>query len=269
MSELPLIILGAGAGAGAGLLAGLLGIGGGIVIVPVIFYGLVVNQMSPDLAAHVAVSTSLAAMLPAALISSFTHWRAGNTDLAFLRDWGPGIVIGVVASQLAAPYLRGSVLTGFFALMCLIFAARFALPARFQPLRQTPPDHSLRHALSMVIGVTSGLGGVGGGTVTNIIMNLSGVPMHKGIGRAAAVGVVVSVPATIVAALAPTASHGATQLGSIDLAVWACIAPSQAIAALFGARLAQHIAGPQLSRVFGLVLFVTGTLMLRSAVLTA
>lgn len=269
MSEMSLIILGAGAGTVAGLLAGLLGIGGGIVIVPVIFYGLVINHMGPDVAAHVAVSTSLAAMLPAALISSFTHWRAGNADLAFLRDWGPGIVIGVVAAQVAAPYLRGSVLTGFFGLMCLVFAARFALPERFQPLRQSPPENALRHLLSIVIGVSSGLGGVGGGTVTNIIMNLSGVPMHKGIGRAAAVGVVVSVPATIVAAFAPTVSHSATQLGSIDLAVWACIAPSQAVAALVGARLAQHIGGFQLSRVFALVLLVTGTVMLRSAVLTA
>jgi uncharacterized protein len=266
-SELPLIVLGACAGACAGLLAGLLGIGGGIVIVPVVFYGLVVNHMAPDLAAHVAVSTSLAAILPAALISSFTHWRAGNTDLAFLRDWGPGIVIGVVAAQLAAPHLRGSVLTGVFALMSLIFAVRFVFPGRFRPLRQTPPEGSLRHALSAAIGISSGLAGVGGGIVTNIVMNLSGVAMHKSVGRAAAVGVVVSLPATIVAAFGPGA-HDATQLGTIDLAVWACIAPSQALAAWVGARLAQHIDGRQLSRVFGVALVVTGTAMLRSALLT-
>jgi len=268
MSELPLIVLGACTGSIAGLLGGMLGIGGGVVMVPLIFYGLVLSHMAPDLAAHVAVSTSLAAILPAAMISSFVHWRAGNTDLDFLRKWGPGIALGVVAGQLAAPHLRGCVLTGVFALVCVVSAARFIFPERFRPLRQAPPEGSLRQALSAMIGVSSALGGVGGGIVTNVVMNLSGVPMHKSIGRAAAVGVVVSVPATIIAALGPGA-HGATQLGTIDLAVWACIAPSQAFAAWIGARLAQHISGPQLSRVFGVALVITGTAMLRSVVLGA
>ncbi|MGA7263697.1 MAG: sulfite exporter TauE/SafE family protein [Stellaceae bacterium] len=89
-----LVLLGAVSGAGAGLLAGLIGIGGGIVIVPVVFYGLVETGTSADQAAHVAVGTSLAAILPAALVSSLAHWRAGNTDIRFLRDWGPGIAIG-------------------------------------------------------------------------------------------------------------------------------------------------------------------------------
>ena len=267
-NELSLVVLGACAGGCAGLLAGLLGIGGGVVIVPVVFYGLVINHMTPDLAAHVAVSTSLAAILPAALISSFTHWRAGNTDLDFLLAWGPGIVFGVVAGQLAAPHLRGAVLTGVFAMVCILFAVRFIFPGRFRPLRQTPPGGWLRHALSAGIGLSSGLAGVGGGIVTNVVMNLSGVSMHKSVGRAAAVGVVVSVPATIVAAFGP-GPQGVTHLGTIDLTVWTCIAPTQAIAAWMGARLAQHIDGPQLSRVFGLVLVVTGTAMLRSAVLSA
>jgi hypothetical protein len=94
----------------------LIGIGGGIVIVPVVFYGLVETGTSADQAAHVAVGTSLAAILPAALLSSLAHWRAGNTDFRFLRDWGPGIATGVVVAQLAAPHVRGSMMTGLFAL---------------------------------------------------------------------------------------------------------------------------------------------------------
>ena len=75
MSVTWLICLGLVAGAGAGLLAGLIGIGGGIVIVPVMYYGLLSAGASPDQAAHVAVATSLAAILPAALASSIGHWR--------------------------------------------------------------------------------------------------------------------------------------------------------------------------------------------------
>src|SRR6202012_4262363 len=105
-----LITLGAAAGAGAGLLAGLIGIGGGIVVVPVVYYGLVSSGVAPDEAGHVAVATSLASILPAAIVSFLAHRQAGNTDFAFLRDWGPGIAVGVVAAQFAAPHVRGAVM---------------------------------------------------------------------------------------------------------------------------------------------------------------
>ena len=261
-----MILLGAVSGAAAGLLAGLIGIGGGIVVVPIVYYGLVASGMSPDQAAHVAVGTSLAAILPTALVSSFGHWRAGHTDINFLRVWGPGIVIGVVAAQLAAPHLRGNLMTGIFSLMSLVFAARFAFPGRFRQAAERPPHGAFLNIASLGIGLFSGLAGVGGGIMTNIVMSLSGMSMHKCIGRAAAVGVVVSVPATIIAAFGP-GPQGAAQLGSIDLTVLACIAPTQAVAAWLGTRLARHIAGDNLSRVLAGALLVTGTVMLRSSLL--
>src|SRR5215468_11729049 len=98
MSVLWLVCLGLISGAGAGLLAGLIGIGGGIVVVPVVYYGLLSNGVPPDEAVHVAVATSLAAILPAAVVSFLAHRRAGNTHFAFLRDWGPGIATGVIAA---------------------------------------------------------------------------------------------------------------------------------------------------------------------------
>jgi uncharacterized membrane protein YfcA len=223
MSVLWLICLGLASGAGAGLLAGLIGIGGGIVIVPVMYYGLLSAGASADQAAHIAVATSLAAILPAALASSFSHWRAGNTDLPFLREWAPGIVLGVVTAQLAAPHLRGSALTAVFGLFTLMAAVRFAVPTRFRPLFDQPPNGNLRHLAGLGIGLVSGFAGVGGGIMTNVVMVLSGVPMHKSIGRAAAVGVVVSLPATIVAAFG-SAPAEAGNLGSINLSMWALAA---------------------------------------------
>jgi uncharacterized membrane protein YfcA len=264
MSVSWLICLGLVSGAGAGLLAGLIGIGGGIVIVPVMYYGLLGAGASADQAAHIAIATSLAAILPAALTSSFSHWRAGNTDLAFLREWGPGVAFGVVAAQLLAPHLRGNVLTGAFAFFTLMAAVRFAAPKRFRPMFDQPPDGNFRRLAGLGIGMVSGLAGVGGGIMTNLVMLVSGVPMHKSIGRAAAVGVVVSLPATLVAAFGSTASE-AGNLGSINLSMWACIAPAQAVAAWFGARLAQHVAAENLSRLFAGALAATGIVMLRSS----
>ena len=264
MNILALIALGAAAGTGAGLLAGLIGIGGGIVVVPVIYYGLLSSGVPPDEAVHVAVATSLAAILPAAIVSFVAHRHAGNSDFAFLRDWGPGIATGVVAAQITAPHVRGTLMTTMFALLCLIFAVRFAFPHRFQPLAGRPPGGAFRHCAAAGIGLSSGFAGIGGGILTNIVMTLSGLPMHKSIGRAAAAGVVVSVPATIAAALASKANHP-MELGSIDITMWACIAPAQAAAAWIGARLAPLMSAEILSRVFATALSVTGVTMLHSS----
>ena len=114
------------------------------------------------------------------------------------------------------------------------------------------------------IGLSSGFAGIGGGILTNIVMTLSGLPMHKSIGRAAAAGIVVSVPATIAAALASKANHP-LELGSIDITMWACIAPAQAAAAWFGARLAPVISADYLSRIFAISLSLTGVIMLHSS----
>ena len=264
MNILTLIALGAAAGAGAGLLAGLIGIGGGIVVVPVVYYGLLSSGVPPNEAVHVAVATSLAAILPAAIVSFLAHRRAGNTDFAFLRDWGPGIAVGVVAAQFAAPHVRGVLMTATFAVMCLLFAVRFAFPQRFHPIAEQPPGGRFRHMAGVAIGITSGFAGIGGGILTNIVMTLAGLPIHKSIGRAAAAGIVVSFPATLAAALA-SESHHAFEVGSIDLTMWACIAPAQAIAAWLGARVAPLISAAHLSRVFAAALSGTGVIMLYSS----
>jgi uncharacterized membrane protein YfcA len=139
MAIFELAFLGLIAGGAAGILAGLLGIGGGTIIVPVVYYGLTNSGVGANQAAHIAVATSLAAIVPAAIVSFLGHWRAGNTDLSFLRDWGPGIALGVVAAQVMAPHVRGAVLTAIFALFCLVFAVRFAAPDYFRPILKDPP----------------------------------------------------------------------------------------------------------------------------------
>jgi uncharacterized membrane protein YfcA len=115
------------------------------------------------------------------------------------------------------------------------------------------------------VGACSGFAGIGGGILTNIVMTLTGLPMHKSIGRAAAVGIVVSVPATLTAALASDAIRP-LEIGAIDLPMWASIAPAQALAAWFGARLAPRLSAADLSRIFAGALAVTGAAMLNSSI---
>ena len=170
----------------------------------------------------------------------------------------------MIAAQLIAPHVRGSLMSGVFGALCLAFAVRFAIPDRFRAVVDQPPGGIFRHIAGVGIGACSGFAGIGGGILTNIVMTLSGLPMHKSIGRAAAAGIVVSVPATIVAALASQSQH-ATEIGSIDIAIWACIAPAQATGAWFGAKLASHIAAENLSRLLAVSLLATGITMLYSS----
>ena len=164
MSIVALVSLGLMAGAGAGLLAGLLGVGGGIVIVPVVYFGLVNTGVMPNEATHIAVATSLAAIGPAAVTSFLGHWRAGNTDFDFLWKWGPGIAAGVVAAQFVAPHVRGSVMSGIFGLFCIAFAVRFAAPDYFRPVFERPPGGFFCIFSGVGIGAVSGFAGIGGGT---------------------------------------------------------------------------------------------------------
>ena len=164
-----------------------------------------------------------------------------------------------------APHVRGVVLSAIFGLLCLIFAIRFAFPDQFRPLFKQPPGGVFSQVVGVFIGASSGFAGIGGGILTNIVMTVTGLPMHKSIGRAAAAGIVVSVPATITAALASTAIRP-LEIGAIDLPMWAAIAPAQALAAWFGAKLASHIPAIDLSRIFACSLAVTGVAMLASGI---
>src|ERR1700748_1547759 len=111
MDDLLLLVgLGATAGGGAGLLGGLVGIGGGVVIVPAVFYGLTSVGASANDAAHVAVATSLASIVPSSFVSFLRHVRSGHVDVRFLRDWRPGIVGGVAVAQLAGAHIDGRLL---------------------------------------------------------------------------------------------------------------------------------------------------------------
>src|SRR6185369_4736764 len=124
--------------------------------VPVVFYGLTASGVPADAAAHIAVGTSLAAILPASVVSFLTHWRSGNTDVGFLVAWGPGIAAGVVVAQMIAPHVRGAVLSAIFGLLCLVFAIRFAFPDRFRPVFKKPPDGVFPQVAGVLVGACSG-----------------------------------------------------------------------------------------------------------------
>ena len=110
----------------AGVLAGLLGVGGGIVIVPVLFHILTGFNIDPSVKMHLAVGTSLATIIPTSIISARSHNKRGSVDFDLLKSWAPMALIGALIGTVIAVYVRGAVLTGVFAVVALIVAAHMA-----------------------------------------------------------------------------------------------------------------------------------------------
>ncbi|MGY8985813.1 MAG: sulfite exporter TauE/SafE family protein, partial [Sphingomonadales bacterium] len=122
--ELYIILIMLGSGTLAGFLAGLMGIGGGIVTVPILFYVLGVYGIEPGIQMHMAIATSLAIIIPTSLFSAKTHYKGGFIDLSLIKSWSPFIVLGAIIGGIGASFFSGEFLKYFFSVMAFIMGLR-------------------------------------------------------------------------------------------------------------------------------------------------
>lgn len=251
-------------GAVGGLLAGLLGVGGGIVIVPVLDLVLSSMGVDPSVRMHVAVATSLATIIPTAISSSRAHHAKGAVDMAQLKRWGVAIFLGAVAGVLIASRVTGDVLSAVFGVIALLVAIKMLLPLEGRHIAEAIPGGPGGQLLPFAIGGFSSMMGIGGGTLSVPTMTLFNFPIHRAVGTAALFGLLISVPATIAFVITgwnvpglPTGS-----LGYVNLIGLAIIAPVSYFAAPWGARLAHSLSKRRLSILFGLFLAVVSARML-------
>jgi len=251
-------------GAVGGLLAGLLGVGGGIVIVPVLDLVLAAMGVEPAVRMHVAVATSLATIIPTAISSSRAHHAKGAVDMAQLKRWGVAIFLGAIAGVLIASRVTGDVLSAVFGVVALLVAIKMLLPLEGRHIAEAIPGGPGGQLLPFAIGGFSSMMGIGGGTLSVPTMTLFNFPIHRAVGTAALFGLLISVPATIAFIVTgwnvpglPTGS-----LGYVNLIGLAVIAPVSYVAAPWGARLAHALPKRHLSILFGLFLAVVSARML-------
>ncbi len=256
----------AAVGAFAGLIAGLLGIGGGIVIVPALWHVGVLFGVAEVHRMHVAVGTSLAVIVLTSLVSMRAHRRHGAVDGAILRAYGPGVLAGVLAGAAIAAVVSGAVLTAVFAVAALAVSINMALGDRARRLGTRLPGRAATTAFGLLTGSVSTLAGIGGGAMTVAILTLYSVPIHLAVGTSAAVGAIVSVPgAAGFAAIGWSATAlPPLSLGYVNLAAFAAIAPTAALTAPYGARLAHRLPRLVLARVFAAFLGIAAAHMLWS-----
>jgi uncharacterized membrane protein YfcA len=247
------------AGAATGVTAGLLGVGGGIVLVPVLwnlFAGLGVDEA---VRMHLAVGTSLATIIATSASSVRAHHERGAVDVSLLRNWGPWIFTGVLVGTVLAGLVRGRVLTLVFASMALVVAAHMGLAKPEWRLADQLPRGGPRAALATVIGAVSAMMGIGGGTLSVPILTLFGYPIHRAIGTAAAIGFIIGVPGAIGFAISGWSAPSLPpfSLGYVSLLGFTLIFPTSTLLAPQGARLAHVLDTRHLRRIFALFLVVT------------
>ncbi|GAB6052947.1 sulfite exporter TauE/SafE family protein [Magnetospira thiophila] len=265
---LPAALL-AGAGVLAGLIAGLLGVGGGIVVVPVLFQVFGLIDMDPAVRMHAAVGTSLATIIPTGFSSARAHWKRGALDATVLRQWGLWLVLGVFAGSALAAHLEGRVLTLLFGALALSVALRLLLGGKDRAIRDRLPPAPYSQLIAGAIGLVSALLGIGGGTFSVPVLTLCGRSIHRAIGTAAALGLMIALPGALGFMIGgwDVAGRPPLSVGYVNLLGLACIVPTSVLAAPWGARLAHHLQPEHLRRAFALFLLLVAGRMIFSGFL--
>lgn len=251
-------------GAIGGILAGLLGVGGGIVIVPVLELVLTALGIDAAVRMHVTVATSLATIIPTSISSSRSHHAKGAVDLAQFRHWGVAVFLGAIVGVLLASEVSGTVLSAVFGVVALIVAIKMLLPLEGRHIAEQLPGGAAGQALPLTIGTVSSMMGIGGGTLSVPIMTLFNFPIHRAVGTASLFGLLISVPATIGFIIAGWGRQGLPpgSLGYVNLIGFAIIAPVSYFAAPWGAKLAHSLSKRQLGVMFGVFLSIVAVRML-------
>ena len=251
-------------GAVGGVIAGMLGVGGGIVIVPVLDLVLAALGIDSSVRMHVAVATSLATIIPTAISSSRAHEAKGAVDHDQLRRWGVAIFLGAIAGVLLASRVSGDVLSAVFGIVALLVAVKMLLPLEGKHIAETMPGGVVGQAIPFAIGGISSMMGIGGGTLSVPVMTLFNVPIHRAVGTAALFGLLISAPAAVAFVVTGWHVEGLPpgSLGYVNLIGLAVIGPATFVTAPWGARIAHALSKRQLSILFGLFLTVVAVRML-------
>jgi len=255
------------AGVVGGLIAGMLGVGGGIVVVPVLYHVLDLAGIDPNVRMHIAVGTSLATIIPTSFSSVRAHDRKGAVDWTLLRRWFVPMVIGVIAGSLLAGWARGQTLALIFVCVALPAAIHLAFAGEERRIADHLPEGPAGFSLPALIGGVSTMMGIGGGTIGVPVMTLCGVPIHRAVGTASAFGVIISIPGTIGAILAGwNAAHlPPYSVGYVNLLGFVLIAPASYFMAPLGAQFAHSTDRKKLRAIFALFIAVTAGRMLYDA----
>lgn len=246
------------AGGVAGVLAGLFGIGGGAILVPVFYQMLGVLEIDEAIRMHLSVGTSLAIIVPTSIRSFMGHKAKGAVDMDLLKSFTLSVPIGVLLATLLVAGLSSGVLRAIFATFALIIALKLLFGREDWKVASDVPRGFGKHLSGSLIGFFSTFMGIGGGVFNNTFMTLFGRPIHQAIATSSGVGVLISIPGMIgyiwagwgVSNLPPFS------LGYVNVLMVLVVIPVTLLVAPIGVRLAHALSKRKLEVGFGLFLIL-------------
>ena len=255
----------------AGVVAGMFGLGGGVVMVPAIYFVLTHLEVGAELAMSMSVATSLLAIVVTGLSSSLAHARLENIDFALLKRWLLPLLCGaVVGSALVTRYRTPALITFFGAFLWLVALMNVVVQRRARPADNVQDNNPLLNRLTLPlvfgIGCVATLAGVGGGTLSVPLLKSLGRGTHKAIGTSAAMGFALAFAASLNVLVFSVAVEGVPKgaLGLFYLPALIVILPCTVLLAPVGAYLGKRIPAAILDKLFVALLMVVGTRMVLS-----
>lgn len=251
-------------GVGAGLIAGLLGLGGGVVIVPALAVVFAARpEIAPELVMHLAIGTSLAAIVPTAVSSTWAHHRHGAIRWEIFRAMAAALAVGALLGAAVADHLPGAWLARIFGAFIIAVGVQIFLGARAPGHRDLPGRGGLL-AAGGIIGAASAILGIGGGSLTVPFLNYCRVEVKQAVATSAACGLVLGALGAI-GFLLTGQDHPQLPAWSTGYIYWpaaAGIVLASVTCAPLGARLAHRLPTLVLKRIFALFLIANGARML-------
>ena len=254
-------------GALAGVLAGLLGVGGGIVLVPAFFYTFQTLGYGGPQLMQMCLATSLATIIVTSVRSVLSHNKKGAVDWQILRGWGPGIAAGAIVGVMVASALRTEALQALFGILGICIGAYLGLGKSEWRLGDAMPGGLRRVLISPMVGFLSVLMGIGGGSFGVPLMSLYNTPIHRAVATAAGFGVIIAVPSVIGFLFLPIAPNYRPPftIGAVNLIAFGVVVAMTMITAPWGVKLAHAMDPKPLKRVFAVFLTLVALNMLRKA----
>lgn len=261
----PMFVLLLAIGAFAGVISGLLGVGGGIVLVPAFFYAFSALGYGGDALMRVCIATSLATIVVTSTRSALAHNRRGAVDWEILKGWSPGIILGAVIGVWAVSRLQTTALQVIFGLLALVVAGYLGLGRNEWRFGNAMPQGTRRMFLSPLMGFLSVLMGIGGGSFGVPLMSLFNVPIHRAVATAAGWGVTIAVPSALAFLFSTVPNPPPFTIGAVNIPAFATIIAMTLITTPYGVKLAHSLDARPLKRIFAVFLAIVALNMLRKA----
>jgi uncharacterized membrane protein YfcA len=256
---LPLVAALLAAGLLTGLLAGMFGVGGGAVIVPVLYQIFGLLNVPESVRMHLCVGTSLAIIIPTSIQSFRTHFGKGKVLMDVLKLWAVPVVLSVIAGGVIAAYAPALVLKLVFIAVAGANATKLLSGRDDWRIAPDLPGPTGMRAYGVLIGLASSLMGIGGGAISNMILSLHGKAIHNAVATSSGLGVLISIPGALAYIWAgwPYISQlPPLSLGFVSVLGFVLVAPTSTLIAPYGARLAHSMPKRRLEVAFGVFLLL-------------